>query len=94
MAMVQRCQLWLAQPLDDRQDSRVHQTDVGVCIAITDLADPPVVLRLELLHVVGASGDIIKEGHENPSVQPLPYPVVNLDKHRCRHDEYFFGLLD
>ena len=45
VATVQRRQLRLVQALDDGEDGRVDKANIGVGIAVTELADAAVILR-------------------------------------------------
>ena len=94
MAAIQRGQLRLVQPLDDRQNGRIDKADAGVGITVAKLADATVILRHEVLHLVSPSGDVVKKRQERPTVEPFPDPIVNLAQHGCRHDKRLIGLLD
>jgi hypothetical protein len=84
VALVQRSQLGLVQPLDQRQHGRVHKADIGVGVAVAQLTNPAIVLRLQICNDLGSVHDVVEERHQHASVQPGMDPVVHLDEHCCR----------
>ena len=54
VALVERSQLGLVQPLDQRHHGRVHKADIGVGVAVTQLTDLAIVLRLQVCDDVGS----------------------------------------
>ena len=94
VTMVERAELRLVEPLDDREDSSVHEPHVGVAVTITDLPDARVVLRVQLLDPIRARNDIVKESDEDAGMQPDVDPVVHFDEHGSRDDERLIGRLD
>jgi len=94
VAPVQRGQLGLVEALDDGQDSRVHEANVGIGIAVAELSDPAVILRQHFLHKVGAFLNVVQEGNQDTRMQPSMDPVVQLDENRCGDDERLCGRLN
>jgi len=52
LAAVQRRDLGLVQSLDDRQNCRVDESEVGIGIPIANLADPTIILRHQVLNSI------------------------------------------
>jgi|TARA_B100002003_G_scaffold226034_1_gene232493 hypothetical protein len=46
VAAVQRGQLGVVEPLDDREDPSADKPHIGVSVPVTDFADTPVILGL------------------------------------------------
>lgn len=81
MATVKRRQLRFAQPLDDRQYGSVHETDVGIGVAVAQLAYPRVVLRSEIDDDVGVRLDVGQQRDKDAGMESLADPVVDFDQH-------------
>ncbi len=79
VAVVQGGQLRLVEPLDHSKDGRVHEPHVGIHVTVTDLADAPVVLGLQILDARDSSDDVIQKGYQHARVQANVDPVVDLD---------------
>lgn len=60
--VVERRQLRLAKPFDDREDGGVDEADVGIGVAITQLTDSPVVLRQQILDVKDPVRNVVQQG--------------------------------
>jgi len=67
MATVERCQLRLVQPLDDRENSRIDKADIGIGVAVAELADPALIRWEQVLDQIGAIINVVEECDKNPS---------------------------
>jgi hypothetical protein len=94
MAMVQCRKLLFIEPLDDGQNGGVHESHIGVGVAIAELTNASVILRPQLFDTKGASDDIVEERNERTGMHADVHPVVDLCEDRRRDDERLFGLLD
>ncbi len=92
--VVQGRQLGLVHTLDDGQDPRIDESNVGVVIAVAEGSDAGVVNGLKVLDAVRARLDIVEEGHENAGMQAGVNPVVHLHEHRRRDDQRLLGFFD
>lgn len=82
MAAIEGGELRLVQSLDDGQNRRVDESDVGIRVTFANLPNSPVITREQLLDPKRAPGDIVEEFDEDTGVQPFPDPVIHLDQHR------------
>ena len=87
MALVQGSQLGLVEPLDDGEDRRIDEPNVGIGVLITDFADASIILGLEVLDAIGAGDDIVEKDEEDSGVKPGAYKPVYLRKDRRRDHE-------
>jgi hypothetical protein len=92
--MVEAGQFRFVETLDDRQNSRVDESDVGIGVAITDLSDSYVVGGFQVLDRICPLLDVTEEGNESPGVETLVDPVVHFDEDRRRDDKRLIGRLD
>ena len=87
MAMVERCELGLVEPLDNAKDGSIDEADVGVGIAVTDLSYTAVVGGVQLFDVVRACFDITQKAHEHARMKPSADPIVDFHEYGRRdHD--------
>src|SRR5581483_7986539 len=94
VAVVERRQLRLVQPLDDRGHRRLDEADVIVHVTLADLARADVVADGQVFDEVGAGGDVVEDLHEPVRGAPASEQLVDFDQHRRRHPEAFAGRLD
>jgi hypothetical protein len=92
VAVVQRGQLGLVEPLHNRQDRGVHKPHIGVSIPVTELADAAVVLGLQLLYTVGPGNDVIQKGEEDSRVKAGMDQPVHFDQDRGRNNQRLRGV--
>lgn len=71
VAPIERRQLGFAETLDDGEDGGVDEPDIGVGIAIAQLADAGVVGRGEISDDVCARLDVGQQGDQCPRAEPL-----------------------
>jgi len=86
VATVQRRQLLLIQPFDDRQNSSVHKADVGVCITIAEFPRAAVIVGKQVFDEVSAIDDVVKKRHQHAGMKPGTDPVVDFDQDRSRDE--------
>lgn len=85
--MVKRGELRLIQALDDSQHGGVNEPDGGISVPFAHLTDSLIILRDQILNDERPGGDVIKERNEYRRMKPSVNPVIDLNKHRGRHDE-------
>ena len=85
---------WLVEALDNREHRGVDKPDIGIGIAIAQLANSPVVVGDQSFHAVGAGNDVVKEGNEYADMQARVDPVVDFDEDRCGNDQRLLRRLD
>ena len=94
VAAIQRRELGLAQSLDECEHRGVDESDVGVGIAVAQLAHSHVVGRLEVSDPIGAGLDVGQEGDEGTGRQARVDPVVDLHQDRCGDHQWLDRTLD
>jgi hypothetical protein len=94
MPVVQRGEFRLAEPFDDCEDGSVDEADVGVSITVAQLADPPVVLRKEILDAIDPVRNVVEHRSQHSGMESLADPVIDRDEHWGRYDKWLCGRLD
>lgn len=82
VAAVQGRDLWLVEALGDSQNGGVHEPNIGIGVAIADVAYALIVLRVQVLDSVGAGKNIVEQGEEDAGVEPHLDPVIDLNENR------------
>jgi hypothetical protein len=80
VAPIEGRQLWLVEPLDDRENRSVDEADVGIGVPIAQVANSRIVGRGEVGHDVGTGLDVVEEGNKDSRIQSLLDPVVDFDE--------------
>lgn len=94
VALVERCELGFAEALGDRENSRVDEADVRICVRVAQLTGPSVVLDGEVLDQVRACDHVVEKRPQHAGMHPRVDPGVDLDQYGRRDDERFVGVLD
>jgi hypothetical protein len=87
MAMVERCQFRLSEALHDSKNGGVNEAERQIAVAVKQLPDAPVVLRLEVDDFKPALLGVGEEAEKRVWTKTLPGKPVQLNDHR-RWDEY------
>ncbi len=91
VAVIECCELLLAESLDDRDGGGIDEPEPQVAVAIQELPNPYVVGSLEIDDRDRPVLDIGQEFHEGRGTEPLAREPVELDHHRSRHHKLLTG---
>lgn len=94
VAPVERRELGFSESLDDREDGRVDEADVHICVRVAQFPDPSVVLDGEILDQVRTCGHVVEKRPQDAGMHPRVDEGVDLDQNGRRDDERFVGVLD
>lgn len=94
MAAVERRELGFVQPFDDREDGRVHETNILIGVTVHHVAHAVVVIRNEILDLVRTGRHVAEEREHRTRAEPLRGEVIQLWKDGRRHDQGFGRILD
>lgn len=92
--MIQRGQLWLVQPLNDRKHSGVDVADIRICVSIAELGDSPMIVGCHADHLVGSAFDVSQQRDQDAGMQAAMDEVIDLDQDGSRDQERLPRLLD
>jgi len=87
VTVVEGGQLGFIKPLDNCKNGRINEPHIGVGVAVAQLTDTYVVLVTQLLDAIGATGNIIQEGHQNAGVAANVNPVVHFHQYGRWNDQ-------
>ena len=85
MAMVEGGQLRFFKPLDNGEDRGVDEAESEVAISIEKLADPAIVVELQLNDPQAAGVNVGEEVEKRVRMQTLARKPVHLDENWGRH---------
>jgi len=77
--MVQCCYLRLIEAFRNAHDCRVNKSNVGVCIAVTDLCYSCVIGQAKVLDLVGTIQYILEQRQEDSHVHSTGYQLFDFN---------------
>jgi hypothetical protein len=93
MAVVERCQFRLLEALHDRKHGGVNEAERQVGVAAKQLADAPVVLRVEVDDFEPALLGVSQKAQKCIWTQALARKPIQLNNHRRRDEHLLVGGL-
>jgi hypothetical protein len=94
MSAIQSGQLRLAKSLQNRNDGRVHEADVGVGVLIAELTHPPIVGDIQILNLVRTFINVVEQGEQDAGMQALVDPVVHFNEDGGRYHQALTSVVD
>lgn len=94
VAVVESCEFRLIQSLDNRQDRRVNEANIGIRIAFAELTNAKKVLWKKILDDVRTIGDIVKQRDKGSWSHSLLDPIIDFDQNRSGYDKRFSRRFD
>ena len=94
VAVVERCDPSLAEPLEQRNDARVHHAELLVGVLELKGKAALEVGRRWALDAVGAGDDILQKRRPRLHAEPLVAPVVKLGQDERWDNEILVRLVD
>ena len=89
--MIERRQLRLVQPLNDRQHGCVNEANIVVGVMFANVTDTNVVIKAKIFNNVSASSDVIEQGEKCGCAKAGVNQIVNLNENGRRNYSRFPG---
>jgi hypothetical protein len=90
--VVERGQLGLSEPLNERKNACVDDANLLVVVLRLNLMTAREIGERGGLETVCAGEQVLQKGDPCAGAQPLVTPIVELGEDQCRHHEVFAGL--
>ena len=94
VTLIKSCQLGFVQPLDDRENGRVHIADVRICVSVAEIGDASIVARRHVDHAIGALVYVRQKRDQHSGMQAALDQVIDFYENRARNQDRLTCLLD
>jgi len=94
VTMIQRCELRLAEALDERDHARIDDSEREIDVVGLERTAPLQIRRRRLIHAVGTRENVVEEREPDLCAEPPVAPVVELGEDEPRDDELLARVRD